>query len=271
VSRNAEPARVALVLGGSNITLGANGPPLYKLLEEMLNAADAGEWAVRTAMATPGRSMAQRALAAVREHSPDAVVLAIPAAQFTYEFVVNRIRRRWPWLYRPALIFSQRLKAAAGGAGDENVGPRGLLYRVPEQVALRLIGGEPFVSVEHAIANATEAIEALAGLEDLALVVRQPVGGMRATRARARRYDERLQRFRSAISGVCDRHRITSVDVASRLREAGLRSGFGADGIHLDDATRRFEAGLLTAAILEAGGLAGHRLVSTKVPQPAPP
>ena len=63
-----------------------------------------------------------------------------------------------------------------------------------------------------------------------------------------------LRRFREAIAAVCARHRVPCVDVAAGLEVAGLRRGAGPDGIHLNDSTRRFEAGLLTTAILEAAG-----------------
>jgi hypothetical protein len=254
---------VVLLIGGSNVTIGAGGRPLNRLLDEALNAGGAGVWEVRTAPATPGRSMKERAIAAVREHQPDIAVLAIPAAQFTYEFVVNRLRRRWPWVYQPALKFTQWLKAASGGAGEDSAGARALIYRVPEEIALRLIGGEPYVPVERAIENATETIEAFVRLEEMPFIVRQPVGGMRATRARARRYEERLTRFRSEIEAVCARHRVPCVDVAARMRESAMRAGFGADGIHLNEATRRFEAELLSAAILDAAAPRASREQTT--------
>jgi hypothetical protein len=94
-------------------------------------------------------------------------------------------------------------------------------------------------------------------------IVRQPVGGMRATRARARRYEERLTRFRSEIGAVCARHRVPCVDVAARMRESAMRAGFGADGIHLNEATRRFEAELLSAAILDAAAPRASREQTT--------
>jgi hypothetical protein len=87
--------------------------------------------------------MAADASALVSEHSPDFAILSFAASPFTYEFVVNRVRRRLPWLYRPAQVFSQKLKVIAGGVADEVPDtPRALVYRIPEAIALRLIGGE---------------------------------------------------------------------------------------------------------------------------------
>ena len=255
--------RSVLILGSSNVNFSHDGRHLSGLVQGRLNAAGHVDWTVWAEIAHPSRSMAKSAVRLADEHEADVVVVAIAAFPFTYEFVVNRVRRRWPVLYRPVLALSQTMKRVAGGESEPQTSPRSLIYRIPEAVALRLIGGETSITVEHAIENTTAALEALAQLEDTAVIVRLPVGGMRASRARAARYEERLSRFRSAISEVCRHRHMPVVDVAAELRFAGKSRGHGFDGIHLDHETRNFEAELLARAILAA--------VSTNAAFPAAP
>lgn len=243
--------RSVLILGSSNINYSRDGTPLDRLLEARLNASG-GVWSVTAEIVGQGRSMARTMAVLAEQRQPDALVVALAASAFTYEFVVNRIRRRWPVVYRPALAFSQALKWVAGGDADERTTSRSLIYRIPEAIALRVIGGETSIAVEHAIENTTLALEALSRLERTPLVVRLPVGGMRATGARAASYEARLSRFRSAVSQVCRARLIPVVDVAAELRSAGKSRGHGFDGIHLDHETRSFEAELLARAILAA-------------------
>ncbi len=247
-------SRTVLILGSSNVNFSAGGRHLGGLVQDRLNAAGSREWTVRAEAAQPSRSMADTSVQLAREGKSDVVVVALAAYPFTYEFVSNRIKRRWPAIYSLALKISQKLKRAAGGESEPQITPRSLIYRIPEAIGLAIVGGETSISVEHAIENTTAALEALARLEETVVLVRLPVGGMRASRKRAARYEERLTRFRGAISDLCLQRHMQVVDVAAGLRTAGRSRGHARDGIHLDHDTRSFEADQLATAILAAVG-----------------
>lgn len=248
-----------LILGSSSISYDLDGPSTSDLLQDRLRALDPGEgWVVIPQLAQPGRAMAATVSRLADESQPAVVIISVAASPFTYEFVVNRIRRRWPRLYTGALAISQRLKAWAGGdAETEITTARSLIYRIPEWVAFATIGGETSIAVQHALANTTAALESLVRREQAAILVRLPVGGMRASPARAARYRARLAEFRAGIEEVCAQRHIPVVDPAAAIAEAGRKPGHGSDGIHLDVETRAFEAGRLAEAVLAAS--AGYK------------
>jgi hypothetical protein len=220
------------------------------MLEERLPAFTGQDWQVALEPVAAGRRMAERAADAVREHQPDAVLLHLAAAPFAFEFVTNRIRKRLPAAYDLALRLSRDLKALAGGVGDgQAASPRRLIYRAPEWLAFRLIGGEVSIPVEYAIENTCDAVRTLATLEDVAVLCRLPVGQQPAPRPRARRMGARLRLYNDAVAAACRRHSIAVLDLAPRFAEAGRRITYAPDGIHCDRRMREFEAGILVSEI----------------------
>lgn len=247
-----EPVSV-LFLGLSSVALpntGAEGA-LTGLTRTCLEGRAPGvAWRCTGAPLGPSRRMARDALALVEVHQPDFVVLHLAASAFAYEFPIERVRRRWPAVYRPAKAISERLHQLARFSLPDTAPPRRLIFGVPQWLALRTIGGDTAIPVEHAVANTRETIEALTQSEDIHLICRLPVGRAKASKARARRYQERIARHNSAIVDVCRQHRVPFLDLPRELEERGLRVQHQRDGLHMDDATERFEADLLAPQVV---------------------
>jgi hypothetical protein len=245
-------AKTLLILGTSNLTYAEASPSdsLLSMVEERLAASGSQAWQIVLEPLQPGRSMAERAAECTRRHEPDAVLLHLAAAPFAFEFVTNRVRRRWPRAYSGALRLSQTLKTLAGGLEtNKRRSPRRLVYLGPEWLALRLIGGEVSIPVEHAIENTRAALEALARFEDIDVLCRLPVGQQPAPRARTQRMEARLRLYNSAVAATCRLHNIAVVDVLARFTEAGRRITYARDGIHCDLRMREYEAGILASEI----------------------
>jgi hypothetical protein len=66
-----------------------------------------------------------------------------------HDDVISAIRQRWPRLYRAALV-ADTLRAWSGGERWGGEGARGMIFRIPRWVAVRLIGVAPRVPVEQA-------------------------------------------------------------------------------------------------------------------------
>ena len=163
-------ARTVMLLGSSGMTWTDTGPSgtLPKLLEAELSRRVPGVvWLCDGVEIPPARNMAARVRAEVESHRPAVVVLGPSGSYYTYDSVIARVRRRWPRLFGLSKSLGEGLKAASGSGIQGSSSPRGLLFRAPQALAARVIGAEPYMKVEHAIANAREALEYAAAQEGL--------------------------------------------------------------------------------------------------------
>jgi hypothetical protein len=204
-------------------------------------------WRCQTRPLFYGRRMADLAERHAREVKPSAVVVNLGATPFARDVPIARIRRRWPRLYPYARSAAERLKGLAGGGRVG--GPGGWPYRLPRWLVEVLIGAEPEVQVEEAMACTTEALDALVRSEETAVVcgfgfMPFPVEGKQAATFRAR-----ADLFRSTVQRYCAERHVASYDRLEELTRAGRQSGRSFDADYADQQTREFEAMLIADRI----------------------
>jgi hypothetical protein len=167
----------ALMLGSSAVTWSDGGPErsMPKLLEAELSRRmpDAG-WSCRGEEIPPGRDLRERVSASVEAARPSVVALDASASYFTYDYVVARIWRSWPWLFGASRSFGGALKAAFGHGFEGSRSRRGWLFQLPRSLAVRVIGAEPYMNVEHASTNMRDALEYLAGRQAMVSICKLP-------------------------------------------------------------------------------------------------
>lgn len=130
------------------------------------------EWSCEAEVVYMTRGMLRRTLAAVERLNPDTVVLRLSSVTFVDETIANRIRERWPRLYRPLRRVSEWLRDLTKGGRygkDSQLGE--WFYRIPRQLAVRVIGTAPEIRVEDALAVSKETIDALLRKETHNLIV----------------------------------------------------------------------------------------------------
>jgi len=243
--------RVAVV-GASNLTYSEVGPegsllPLPRLALSRL-APDA-TWECLPAPVRMSREVAAPLGAMVEEMQPDVLVLTLTATPFAQDFVTNRIRRRWPKMHRMALRASQRLKIGAKET-DPVFTPRRLLYRIPDAIAYRLIGGEPYYTAERAVAGAKDAIDCILRFEEVVGLCRLPRLSEVMRGRRRQLYADRVDVFNAAVSEHCRRKHMPYFMMGDEFEAAGVTPTYIGDGLHFDLPTRTFEADAIARHVL---------------------
>jgi hypothetical protein len=236
-----------LILGSSNMTFRSDGSSTSQLLQTELSDLEHRGWLVLNVDLAPGRRMAAKAAALCDENRPDVALLSLNAQPSVYESVLIKVGRRWPRALGLVTRIESFLRPTAAGKAS---GFSSMVYRSAQAIGLALIGGETALAVEHHVENVASCLQRLAALEDTPILVRLPVGGAQVTPARRRRYEQRLGRLKGGVIDACRRYRIPYVDVAARLAESRRTAGHGADNVHLDVETRRFEARVLASEIV---------------------
>jgi hypothetical protein len=208
-------------------------------------------WKCEPGLLYVSEGMVRRAVGLAEKSRPDAIALLLGAPAFADDFVVNRIRRLWPRAYPFALRISERLKALAGGGSEGARGVRGLIFRLPRWLALRLVGADPGIDVDTAIRCAIETIDALLRFEDTALACRLsfPVPFYHSER---QEHLNRVARFNSVVAAHCQSRRIPHYDLQATMEEIGDRPGFVGDGVHPDPRTQQFDMGLMAERVAGA-------------------
>ncbi len=255
-----------LLLGPSGILIVEGYPSetmAQHLGEALARAVPEAEWQCIPGLLFVAEGMAKRSSTLVERHRPDAIALLLGAPPFADDFVVNRIRRLWPRAYPLALRLSQAIKIAAGGGSEGSGGPRGLIFRLPRLLGLRLIGAEPGLSVDSAVRCATETIDALVRFEDAPLACRLsfPVPFYRDTLAEHLR---RVECFNRAIAAHCRERRVPYYALQDAMEAIGERPTSISDGVHPDRRTQQFDMGLMAVRVAEALGIAGAAQPSSK-------
>lgn len=240
----APPSVRVAVVGASNLTyseVGPDGSSLPLLRRALPRLAPDVAWECLPAPVRMSREVAAPLSAMVGGLQPDIVVLSLTATQFAQDFVTNRIRRRWPKVHRLALRASQRLKISANEP-DPVFTPRRLLYRIPDAIAYRLIGGEPYYTVEKAVAGAKEAIDCILRFEDVVGLCRLPRLSEVMRGHRRQLYSERVDVFNAAVSEHCRRRHMPYFMMGDEFEAVGVTPTYIGDGLHFDLPTRTFEA-----------------------------
>jgi hypothetical protein len=243
-----------LLLGASGMLFSDAGPEatLGALLQRELSSRRGEvDWRCFAEEIPPARDMAARVAAAVEHRPPAAVVLAISASYFTYDYVVARVRRRWPRLYPLARRLTGETQRVAGAGIQGSDSLRGELFRLPRRFATAVVGAEPYMKVEHAVENTVAALDVLRGLPGVITLCDLPRMNTRLPADDMARYRPRLQRFVEAVSAACKERSIYAYDLEQEMARAGLRAARVADGLHSDLPTRQWQAAFIADRILE--------------------
>ncbi len=234
-----------LIFGASNVLYSDAGPEasLFALVKQELEAKRPDiEWDLVSGEIPPARNMPARTLDLVREHGATAAYYMPSSTYFAYDFVIARVRRRYPWAQGLVARFGEGLKEAAGGEYEGADGVRGQIFRVPRRLAEAVIGAEPYISTDHAIDNTVATIQRLAKVEGFFLVAREPFTRIRTNPAKLERYLARIAVYASALRQACERHGFDCYSLPEYMAGYGREPLYVGDQIHMTFETRRFEA-----------------------------
>lgn len=251
---SASPTARVLLLGSSGMVFTDTGPSgmLPNLLREELAGREPRiRWECEAAEVPPGRDMQARVAAAIDRDDVVAVVLAISASYFAYDYVVARVRRRWPRLYPLARRLAGEVKLASGGgfAGGSSV--RGALFNGPRYLASRVLGAEPYMRLDHVIPNTIASLDTIARRQGIVAVCKLPSMNQGLAEAEAARYRPRVDQFDREVGAACQDLGVFVYDLQAAMAEAGLMEVRVDDGLHADLATRRWDAGFLAGVIVD--------------------
>ncbi len=209
------------------------------------------DWACSASLLYLAPGMAARAGKVVAGESPDLILLRPPDMQFLQDYVVFRVRERWPPLYRPAARLAQWLNDLAGGGPDGAPRWQGWLFRAPRAVMARLIGVAPAMRVGDALDVVRETLDLLRANEDLAIIYSLPMPTL-PPNIPALEAQRRREAFAAGIGAYCSEKRIPCLDPGLVRRDAGLPAGLAGDRWHPDLENRRFDARVIARAIVQA-------------------
>lgn len=247
-----------LVFGASNVLFTDAGldASLFELLRrELETRAPAVEWDLLAAEVPPARVMAQRTLDLVTEHGATAAYYMPSSSYFAYDFVIARVRRRYPWAAGLVDRLSGGLKEAAGGEFEGATGARGSLFRAPRRLAEAVIGAEPYIRTEFAIENTVTTMRRLAAIEGFRLVARQPFTRIKTDPGKLEKYLERIDRYAVALRQSCDEAGFVCYSLPAYMEGFGVEPVYVADQIHMTLETRRYEARAAAEHLTAALGL----------------
>jgi hypothetical protein len=234
-----------LVFGASNVLFTDAGPEasLFELIrQELESRAPDVAWKLSAAEVPPARNMPDRVLDIVRREGAIGAYYMPSSTYFAYDFVIARVRRRYPWAAGLVARLGGGLKAAAGGEYEGASSARGELFRWPRAVAERLIGAEPYIRTDHAIQNTVETVNRLSRIEHFVLVAREPFTRIKTDPDKLRIYLERIDRYAAALRAACEAAGFCCYSLPRYMAKFGLEPLYVADQIHMTLETRRYEA-----------------------------
>ncbi len=244
-----------LVLGPSNVRFqerGVEDTTTPNLLRDYLKKnATQIENEVITDRLFYGEQMAARAAELIEREQADVAFIQVGTNRLEDRYVVYMVRQRWPRLYKAALKFAIKLKAASGGGPEGGEGPRGLLFRLPRAVARVLIGSKEGYPMDLALKYTKETIDALARFEDRAVAIQLlPTARAKPSRAVQRRVDT----FTRELREYCSRRRVDFLSRFDYCRELGDGPYPTVHGTYPPRAQREVDARAMAGYILEAAG-----------------
>jgi hypothetical protein len=242
--------RRLLILGSSLVAFSENGEAdaLPALVEAELSRLDPeSRWRCQSKVLYLSADALPRMEAALQEIRPDAVAFELSTYQFVHEAVLLRLRK-WPLLYRVAGVITGFFSAAGGGGFTGAPGARGALFRLPRDLARRLIGVEVEQSVEASVARACAALDALRA-RGLPFVYSTPP--FYWPEPDPGRGSALVATATNAMSAYCALHGIVEYDLPGELAAMGAPLGLSADNLHYDLPTRRVQVRAIAASVIE--------------------
>lgn len=246
-----------LVLGSSAVTFtdtGESGTTPAKLRAELARRAPGMAWEVDSQILYPTERMRELAARHLDLFHPDLLLLSMGANTFVERTVVYSIRRRSPLLYPVAARLSRAGKALSGGGAEGSAGIRGTLFRVPRDLARRVLGTASLLDPDAAL-KATEATFEMLSGRGIPVVVRLAEGNVQQQDQRPMA-KKLTATYNAAVREWCRRYEFAVFDLEEELGAAYTRT---PDGLHVDDATRSAEAALAAELIADALGLTGDQ------------
>ena len=247
-------ARHVLLLSSSAVSYSEaeRGDSLLALLEQELNRQRSEvAWRCSGTVLYVTPDMAARALNEVASAGPDIILLRPTSQAFMHDDVVSAIRYRWPRLYRTAVRIADTLRGWSGGERWGGASARGLIFRIPRWVAIKLFGVAPRVPVEQAAECVKETLDSLLRLEDVDVLCQISVGNTPSglpPREHARRRDY----FTEALRSYCSARRIPFSDVREALKSHNLTHTMARDQYHPARCARAVEAEQMAAQVVLA-------------------
>jgi len=171
--------------------------------------------------------------------------------QFLHDYVIFRVRDRWPRLFRVARGIAAPLLALAGGGVAGAPSPRGWIFRAPRWLAALTIGVAPNVALNDAIAWTKEALDALLRTESVQAVFVSSANAMVPNIAPAEAA-RRREAYMTEVRRYCLDHAVLMLDPAKVSAALGSRMSLGPDEYHEDVASRDPQASMYAQAILQA-------------------
>jgi len=176
-------------------------------------------------------SMPRRATALIAKYKPDIAIVRPTSLTFMHDDVTSAIRDRWPRLYRLALSLGERFRWLGGGLRWGGAGRRGLLFRVPRWIAVKLIGEAPPIRVELATEYVKETLDGLLRLEDLRFSCHLAVGNDK-TRLKPEEDVRRRDYFVESLRVYCRERLIPFSNARDVMQAKGITYDYGADQWH---------------------------------------
>jgi hypothetical protein len=246
------PERKVLFLSTSQLFFTESSPAdtLLAMVESGLREqAPENDWTCAGEVVYVLPNMAQRALAMVEKHSPDVVVVRPTSRTFMHDDVVSRVRDRWPRFYQASLRLADWLRRLSGGERFGGPGPRGLLFRVPRAIAIRVIGVAPRVPVEQAAGYVEETLDSLLKREELTLLC-QVVAGNTPSELSPQEHARRRDYFIGRLRDYCERRHVPFSNAADAFQALGVAYRMDEDQYHAAREVRAAEAVQLVAELV---------------------
>jgi hypothetical protein len=252
-------ASSVLILGHSSMTF-AEFPDGQSLLDrtaaELARLRPDVAWRCESELLYISSGMAGYVLRRIDGKIPDIAVMRVAEMHFLHDYVVYRIRRRWPAMYRTAIRVSETLVNLAGGGPSGTPSMRGWIFRVPRWIGAKLIGVAPEVEVDDAVAYTTQTLGVLLRKESTHVVLVSSSNSM-TPNIPASEAERRRSYYMGEIRRYCREHTVLVLDPGAVAAGLDTRIRLGPDRWHEDIEGRDLQARMYAQAIVQA--LEGRR------------
>jgi hypothetical protein len=222
------------------------------MLTELRSLDPHREWRTTGVQVFQGPGMLERIRAAVEAHTPDVIIVRLGTYQLTNEYVLWRVRDRWPALYPAAKFIDRRLKWLAGGPRDHLNTPRPWVYTVPRWLAVRAFGAGVGRSIEDCVNAATAAFDYLLSLEDVFVYLWRSSSVENPKQREKPEFEENYRLYWKQILEYAGRRHVPQFTSGEMRSLFGVEKSKSVDGIHGSREYRNHQARFLAMKAVEA-------------------
>jgi hypothetical protein len=209
------------------------------------------EWQVETVVLYPTSSMTSRASKAIDNFQPD-VLLYVPGSNtFSEETVAFSIRKKAPRLDGPAMRVIGLGKSAAGGKAQGSESTRGLLFRLPRDLARKVIGVAPLIEPDEAFTSTRQFFASLAKRPGLPVACRLAMGHHQQS-DQSQVVRERTRLYNELLIEECERLGYPYIHIQEEFAARGWVYTLGPDRLHEEYQTRQLAATIWGELVLSA-------------------